>query len=486
MKHFHSIRWRLQFWYGVLLALVLTGFGAAAYEYQRTGLLRATDEELERRAGAWARALQAPARHAPRPPEPVSGNPEPSAPARGMEPAGPPPREPNRPLWRPPPPEEAAAAEAADGSWYRIRWQRNGSVMSASAGAPADCPRPAGIDLQQGPHVRVRGPFREAVVNLGRDDVILVGRNLTPGLRELYHFAWLLGGVAVAILALALLGGRWLVGRSLRPIAEISAAAEKIARGDLSQRISTQDADSELGQLAEVLNSTFARLEDSFAHQARFTADAAHELRTPLSVLLTHTQNALGTRCEVEEHQEAFAACQRAAQRMRALIESLLRLARLDSGELTMRRIEFDLARRVAESVELLRSLAAQRGIAIQTDLQPAVCPGDPEQIDRVVVNLVTNAVEHNVEHGEVRVTTKREPAMVVLNVADRGPGIPAEHLPRLFERFYRADKSRSRASGGVGLGLAIAKAIVEAHHGTITVESQPGQGTVFTVRLPG
>jgi heavy metal sensor kinase len=334
--------------------------------------------------------------------------------------------------------------------------------------------------------LRARENFREAYTRMGQGELVLVGHDLTADLLRLHHLAWLMAGAAGAILGLGLIGGHWLAGRSLRPIADIGAAAAKIAAGDLRQRIGTPDTDSELGQLAQVLDATFARLEAAFARQARFTADAAHELRTPLAVVLTHTQNALAVPCASEEHREALAACQRAAQRMRALTESLLWLARLDSGSQVRRRVSCDLAGRVADCVQLLLPLAGRRGIEVRTDLVPSPCAGDPEQIDQVITNLVTNAIEHNAEHGEIRIATQAGPGGATLTVADNGPGIAADQLPRVFDRFYRTDASRSRSSGGVGLGLAIAKAIVEAHGGTIRAESQPGSGAVFTASFPG
>jgi heavy metal sensor kinase len=333
--------------------------------------------------------------------------------------------------------------------------------------------------------LRQRGDIHEAYVVIGGGEVILVGRSLAQYLLRLHAVAWLMTAAAAMILGTGLLVGRWLVGLSLRPIAEISAAASKIAAGDLGKRIETGDTESELGELALVLNTTFARLEASFARQARFTADAAHELRTPIAVLLTHTQNAMAVACASEEHHEALAACQRAAQRMRSLTESLLWLARLDSGAAPPQRTRIDLAVRVSAVLELIRPLAERRRIALTADLAPAVCQGDSGQIDQVITNLLGNAIDHNVDGGSVRVDTRAGPEGAVLTVSDDGPGIDAEHLPHVFERFFRADSSRSRSSGGVGLGLAIARAIVESHGGTIRAESEPGCGAIFTVSIP-
>jgi len=492
MKAFRSIRWRLQFWYALLLASVLVGFGLAAYAIERSELLRSTDAELAQRVGSLTRGLRTPPPPGGlrRPPRPEGDNGPPG------DDFGPPPRSAADDDENPPrlsritpriPAREQADYDTADaGTWYYVIWLRNGPAVPPSANAPADVPRPLPTGPRpRGPAWRARGNIREAYLSLGPGDLVLVGRDLTADLLHLHQVAWLLAAAAGAILALALVVGHWLVGRSLQPIAAISAAAAKIAAGNLGERIDPRDTDSELGQLAQVLDTTFSRLEASFAQQARFTADAAHELRTPLAVVLTHTQNALAVECASEEHHEALAACQRAAQRMRALIESLLWLARLDSGAQPAAQVRFDLARRAAEGVELIRPLAARRGITLRADLQPAACLGDPAQIDQVITNLLTNAIEHNREHGEIRIATHGGAGRSVLTVADTGPGIAAAHLPHVFERFYRADLSRSRATGGVGLGLSIAKAIVEAHQGLLRVESAPGHGATFRAVFP-
>jgi heavy metal sensor kinase len=279
-------------------------------------------------------------------------------------------------------------------------------------------------------------------------------------------------------------GGWWLVNRSLRPISEISTTAAKIASGDLSQRISLAEAESELGQLAAVLNSTFARLETAFAQQKQFASDAAHELRTPVAVMLTQTQTALNRERDAESYRQTVEACQRAAQRMRRLIESLLELARFDAGQEVLKRLRFDFSKTVADSVELVQALAEEKRVKMASDLAPLEITGDSERLAQVVTNLLTNAIQHNQPGGEVRVKLDAQGGLAVLEISDTGKGIAPEDLPRVFERFYRADPSRT-GNGNSGLGLAIGKAIVEAHGGTIEVASELGSGAVFTVRLP-
>ena len=170
---------------------------------------------------------------------------------------------------------------------------------------------------------------------------------------------------------------------------------------------------------------------------------------------------------------------------MKRLIESLLELARFDAGQETLKRIPFDLAATARDSVELLRPLADERQVKIVTEFSTANCAGDPERIGQVITNLLTNAVNYNRPDGEVRASVVAQNGSVVVTVSDTGAGISTEDLPRVFERFYRAEKSRTNSTGSAGLGLSICKAIVEAHGGTIEAESAPGAGAKFTMRLP-
>jgi heavy metal sensor kinase len=307
---------------------------------------------------------------------------------------------------------------------------------------------------------------------------------MTSDLAAMQRLAFWLVAAGTGVLAIGLAGGFWLATRAIRPIDDISTTALKISAGDLSQRINASDTENEFGRLAAVLNSTFARLEAAFAHQVRFTSDASHELRTPVSVILSQTQTALARERTAEEYRETLQACQRAAQRMRKLAESLLELARLDAGQ-KMKRELFDLSRVVRDSVELLRPLAAERGIEIHAALITVNCPGDAERIGQIVTNLVSNAIYFNREKGEVRVTVHVDNNTAFLAVADTGVGIPTEDLPHIFERFYRVDKSRSRVQGRTGLGLAICKAIADAHGASIDVETRPNEGSTFTLKLP-
>jgi two-component system, OmpR family, sensor kinase len=469
MKIFKSIKWRLQLWYGLILVVVLAGFGFTAYQLERNQQLGRIDNELHQRMGVLANALRRP------PPRGPDGNGQPfDRPPPGQFPDDGPPGQ-NQ---RPPrefylPPEDAHFFDTNDPNhFYYVINGRDGNVLAHT------------IDIVQKLAVGDEiGNYQWINQNLPSGEWIEVGCSIVPELKELHRTTMKLTGVGGVILFFGLAGGWWIVSRSLRPVVEISSAAVKISSGDLSRRISIAETESELGQLAAVLNSTFARLDAAFAQQKQFASDAAHELRTPVAVILTQTQTALNREREAADYRQTIEACQRAAQRMRKLIGALLELARLDAGQEQMKRMNFDLSSTARDCVELIRPLADERGVKIISELTPLEIPGDSERLAQVITNLLTNAIHYNVPDGEVRIAAQSQDGMAILTVADTGAGIPAEDLPRVFERFYRADKSRS--TGGNGLGLAISKAVVEAHGGTIEVASEENAGTTFTVRLP-
>ena len=480
---FKSIRWRLQIWYGMILVLVLAGFGFTAYQLEGGRQLRRTDEELRLRVGELMRVLRS---NGPRDSERPSGSgrrPPPDRPFDGEERGfGPPPTPPGFSSS----PEIAKLFETGEErAFYYVLWRRDGREISRSASAPAHTVIPDHPASGTPELVRARGTVREAFRFTPLGECLLAGRSIAPDIREQRRLAGWLTAVGGVVLLLGLAGGWWIATRAIRPVEEISATAAKIAAGDLSQRINTADTDDELGRLAGVLNATFARLDAAFAQQGRFTSDAAHELRTPVTVMLTQTQTALHRERSAEEYRQTIESCQRAAQRMRRLIESLLELARFDAGQEPMKHLMFDLSNTTRDCVELVRPLAVERGVAMHCDLPALACVGDSERIAQVITNLLTNAIQYNKDKGEVRVTTEQKNGTTLLTVADSGQGILADDLPRVFERFYRADKARSGTLGHTGLGLAISKAIVEAHSGTLEVSSPPGGGATFVLRLP-
>ncbi len=485
-----SIKWRLQLWYGLILVVVLAGFGFTAYQLEQGRQFRRVDDEIQRRIGALVQQ-----RHGP-PRGPVGGRlPEDRPPpdfAGGLLPDS------DRPKFSLAPQVAALFDEADTNGFYFIVRGRDGQELLSSTNAPQFTIyfSPAGpygaipkIEGRRGgpsppSPPRMIGNRREMFTVTPPGETILVGKDVSPELHELKRTAMKLAGFGTVILFFGLTGGWWFVRRSLRPISEISGTATKISAGDLAQRINVAETESELGQLAAVLNSTFARLETAFAQQKRFAADAAHELRTPVSVMLTQTQTALNRERDAASYKQTVEACQRAAQRMRRLIESLLELARLDAGQEVLKHTRFDLGKTVSECAELVQTLADERGVKIISELPPTEINGDSERLAQVITNLLTNAIQYNKPGGEVRAKLAAHDGLAVLEIADTGQGIAPEDFSHVFERFYRADKSRT-GSGNAGLGLAIAKAIVEAHGGTINVTSEVEKGSSFTVRLP-
>lgn len=491
-----SIRARLLWWSGALLACVLGGFGVTAYQLERTQALRRIDDELGRRLALlqddWRGSVPPGGRGGPGGPGgrksfgPKDG--KRGAMERDDEGTGP--REGGvergrgAAQFRLSPSTAALFADQSATAFYYAGWTASGTQAGRSANGPADLSSPT--EFVRGQRFeRTRAEWREHYAFTEARDCVLVGVSLAEAERATRRFGWWLFGAGAAVLAFGLGGTWWIAARALKPVEDIGATARRIAAGNLAERIAAPDAASELRDLAGVLNSTFARLEAAFAEQKNFTADASHELRTPIAALVTAMQGLLTRERSGEEYRETVEECLRTVQQMRQLTESLLALARFDAGQETNRREPFDVADVVRMNVERLRPLAEARKIALHVAAEPTSLRGDAERIGQVITNLVANAIHYNRDGGEVRVGTRAEGTHAVLEVVDNGRGIAAKDLPHVFDRFYRADQARSWSEGHSGLGLAICKSIVEAHGGTITVVSTEGEGATFAVRLP-
>jgi two-component system, OmpR family, sensor kinase len=371
------------------------------------------------------------------------------------------------------------------GDYYHLVWYRDGSLLARAANAPHGEEQPEQFERDTLVHWRTHGEFREAFHCSGFGDCVLAGRAISADLAAMRRFTWGVAAVGCAMLAMGLGVGGWIIARAIRPIGLIATSAERISQGNLAERIDVGGAGSELAQLAGVLNSTFARLEAAFLRERQFTADAAHELRTPLAVIISDAQSTLKYGRAPAEYRETIETCLDAAQQMRRLTDSLLDLARLDAGEERGPRVSVDIVEIARACAERVRPLAERRGIRVHCDLKPATAHSTAERVSQVITNLVTNAVQYNKDDGEVRIVTRAEEGHTMLLVADTGIGIAGPDLERIFDRFFCVDPSRSRAAGHNGLGLAITKAIVERDGGTIQVESAPGLGTTFEVRVP-
>jgi signal transduction histidine kinase len=311
----------------------------------------------------------------------------------------------------------------------------------------------------------------------------------------------------VGLVVLTVLGatGYVLVRNSLRPLGEVERTAQAIAAGDLSQRVPAGDDRTEVGRLATALNGMLARIESAFRAQQRseeesreaaermrrFVADASHELRTPLTSIRGFAElYRQGAVTEDDDVRRLMQRIEAEGSRMGLLVEDLLTLARIDQQRpLTIAAV--DLAGIAGDAVHDAAAVQPDRPIGLRLDdslTEVPVVLGDEARLRQVVGNLVTNALTHTPQTAAVTVTLAEDaasPDVVVLQVADAGPGMAREHADRVFERFYRADTSRTRAAGGTGLGLAIVASLVAAHGGTVDLVTAEGQGAVFTVRLP-
>jgi heavy metal sensor kinase len=483
-----SIRWRLQVWYGLVLLAVVAGFAGILYYRAWSTKNREIDGRLEAVALYLTGALRSFPLHElddtllppPPPPPPAPGD------ERG------PPRPPRLDL--PPPPRRSAERLLADLTLppetrsppgeadhekpYFGVWRASGSLLKAIG--QADRP------VHFGPEPFRSAPppgFRETWLVGPGGTHILVGKSIVREVTELRAFAWQLAVLAPALLGIGLAGGWVVSSRVVKPIARMSATASTISATNLGERLDTRKVDVELANLAHVLNAMLDRLQAAFERQTQFTADASHELRTPLAVIRSHAELALSKTRSPEEYRDTIQACLRATGRMTALVERLLILARADAGWPGIDLQSVDLTKIVTDTVDQFRSWAADKDLTLSVNAMPASIHGDPTGLIQIVSNLLSNAVQYNRPGGEISVHLESDRQEVLLRVSDTGLGIPEADRPHIFERFYRVDKARSRASGGTGLGLAICKSIVELHGGTIECSSTDS-GSTFTVRL--
>lgn len=453
MKRMRSIRVRLLGLIGLLLVVVLAGFGYLAWHRDSAARIAAIDRQLEERLNLLISGFR------PGAGQRLDEVSEPRLSARARE---------------------LFANEGGEPFYYWL-WLSDGRVQARSEHAP-QLVVPA--KTNEAKALRMRGEFRELIHFTPTGRCFLVGRSIERDYIAMRADAAWLAAAGAGILLLGLALSWWIASRVTRPLVEISRTAKQIAAGDLSQRINLAVTEDELGDVANVLNDAFARLETAFARQKQFTADASHELRTPVALILAHAQGALLHEQSPAEYREALADCVQAAQRMKALIESLLDLAHFDANTEPIHRAVCDLADLARDCAKLLQPLAQAKQQQVDLDLQPASCHADPARLTQVITNLLANAIHYTPDEGIITLRTGLDGG-AFFTISDSGPGIAPDQLPHIFERFRRADASRTRASGGTGLGLAICKTIVDAHGGKITVESELSKGTSVTVLLP-
>jgi heavy metal sensor kinase len=290
----------------------------------------------------------------------------------------------------------------------------------------------------------------------------------------------LLLSLSPLVIVIACAGGAWLSGRALKPVTDVTAAALNISIENLSQRLPVPATGDELAHLTEVLNTMLARLEAAVKTLSQFVADASHEFRTPLAVIRTTAELALRRSRSPEAYRDSLQEIGVEAERMTALVEDLLILARSDAGVADMPLSPLDLREVLEDVVAEMRSLAEFRGVRIKPVLSKTMISGNRAALHRAFLVLLDNALKYSADGGEVIVTLSD----TAIEIRDFGAGISAEDLPHIFKRFYQADRARSQ--GGYGLGLSLAETIVKAHGGSIEVSSTLGEGSSFRVVLSG
>ena len=460
-----SLRFRMTAWYAGLLASALAIFGASVY----VGLERYMDWTLRKTLAAECRTI-------------------------GTE-----------LLWQIP--KQPAGWLAADlnedyapeinGRFLRIT-QEGGEVVYLSGAPKNGAFDPARVSL---PRDEEKEGLRKIRVNGGQSLLIDAMSFTTPDgtrfvvesgapyqqVETVLHGLLLIFAVYVPILmTLAVGGGYWLMRRSLRAVDEITQRAEGITSTNLSERLPQIRTGDELERLSTALNRMIARLEDAFEHIHRFSADASHELRTPLTILQLELESMAQSERSNPPLADQIGSALEETQRMSRIVENLLTISRMDAGEVKMEKAPLDLGELATSAAEAMRLLAEEKSITLRSEVAEGVwVEGDRTRLQQVVVNLIDNAIKYTQDGGEVEVRVRREAGSAVLEVADNGAGIATQALPHVFERFYRADKARSRASGGAGLGLSIVKAICAAHGAEVGVSSEEGRGSRFRVELP-
>jgi two-component system OmpR family sensor kinase len=398
-------------------------------------------------------------------------------------------------LTRTEPPHPGEHGVFLPGGVYAALVDERGRVLrEARFGFDQQAPRPEiPVELTDGEPTTVPGEpeYRLIAQSLGEDETLVVAAPLTE-VRATQRLLLLIGGAVGGLVLVAIgVAAYWLTRRELRPLERMARKSQAIAAGDLSQRVEPDDARTEVGRLGGALNAMLAEIERAFAERLaaeerlrRFVADASHELRTPVTSIRGYAELfRRGAGDRPDDLANVMRRIEQEGKRMGELVEELLLLARLDQG-LPVERDPVDLSAVVDAAVDAARAADPERPIGVDSERRLVVL-GAESRLRHVVDNLLTNARVHTPASTPVQVRLAAEDGEVVLEVADQGPGVPAEEADRIFERFYRTDRSRTRSQGGVGLGLAIVRSVAEAHGGAVGYRPRPGGGSVFRVVLP-
>jgi heavy metal sensor kinase len=452
-----SIRLKLTAWYVAILLASLSIFGAAAFVVMRKGIEKSVDENLEGQVDGI---------------EEVMGHVLQEEPARLQEELR----------------EQQELREQAD--FLQVCDQEGRWIYRSRLMSHYEVPVPAQASYSAYNVMAMDLPLRVLVreMKAGADTYrIQVAAPMDDFYEAIDRFKWMVLLLSPLVLVLASAGGYWLSRRALAPVGQITRAAQDINSSNLTKRLDVPKSSDELQRLSETLNSMLGRLESSFNRIRQFTADASHELRTPLAVMRTTTEVSLRTSQTVADYREAQQEVLSELEKTSSLVEKLMLLARADAGAETLQRNPVNVAGCLRDACKDGRVLAEAKQLefAEHVDAQELFVEGDSHALHRLFLILLDNAVKYTPPGGSVSVGLKQSNGFAIAEFRDTGIGISAVDLPNVFDRFYRADKARSREYGGVGLGLSIARWVAEAHRGSIEVQSILDTGSLFLVRLP-
>tara|TARA_B110000438_G_scaffold64707_1_gene65223 strand:- start:148 stop:1566 length:1419 start_codon:yes stop_codon:yes gene_type:complete len=318
-------------------------------------------------------------------------------------------------------------------------------------------------------------------------NLVQVGTSKKVVVDTLKNLAIILWTAVPSVLLLTALIGRFIARRALKPVAKITQTAKDIGSGaNLSQRIPVPEVKDEIGELALTFNSMMDRLESSFSQMRQFSSDASHELRTPLTVLKGQSELTLGKERKPKEYQEVISSNLEEIQYMSKVLEDLFMLSKSDENQIALDYESVDLKLLIEEICRHAQIIASEKNIKIITAyIESIQVYGDPVRLRQMIWNVIVNGIKYTQPDGEVTISLQEKKDIALITIQDNGIGISNSDLPLIFNRFYRVDKARSREEGGTGLGLSICKFIVDAHKGSIDIESTLGEGTKFKIKLP-
>lgn len=458
-----GLRLKLTLFYGALFALVLSGMGALFYHILAVRLDSSVNDELDERAAGLRGYLRF------KEGKPVLAYNEKD-------------------------PEETYFVHTAT-RYYQV-YDSEGELLEQSRELQL-----LGIELTpdevksllQGPRFteveteRVQLRFHNYVMtNNHRTYLVQVGTSLAPMQASLDQFFWSLLLLVPAGVLVAAFAGWWMARKALQPVEVLASTAREISISQLDRRLPLRGTGDELDRLAATFNQVFAGLQCAVEQMKQFTASISHELRTPLTALRGEAEVALLRARSSEDYRQVLTSQLEEFDKLTHMINGLLTLARAEAGDIALAFQPVNLAALARLLAEQMEPVAGAKEVALRVEAEePVEVAGDAQWLERVILNLLDNAIKFTPAGGRVEVSVRTEDGRARLEVRDTGIGISPEALPHVFERFYRADPSRSKEVDGAGLGLSLVRWIVEEHHGSLQVESQPGRGSCFTVQLP-